>query len=266
MPVSSRRSSASGSTRDRRAATGAGDDVHYLGRIYQILRDELERLGRLDWLTEDFSALCEPGLYENPDEAAWRRIRAARRLRPGQLSVLKALAAWRESEAKQRDIPRNWLLKDDCLIAICQQRPTDPDALATIRGIGESTLKRHGRRILDLVAKASRDNPPPVDEDPQPQRERLTARQEALVDSLMAIVQLRAAENALNPQVVASRKELARLVLGETDGALLRGWRRTLIGKELTAFLAGQRALHVEDGTLRNGPDIVPGEADHESP
>ena len=233
----------------------AGDDVHYLGRIYRILRDELERLGRLDWLADDFAALCEPDLYENPDEEAWRRIRAARRLRPEQLTILKALAAWREGEAKRRDIPRNWLLKDDCLIDICQQKPADLEALASIRGIGEATLKRHGRHLLELVDRATKDARGRDDADSRPPpRERLTTRQEALVDTLMAIVQLRAAENALNPQVVTGRKELSRLVRGETDGELMRGWRRALVGEELAAFLDGRRALRVEHGDLRTAP------------
>ncbi len=243
----------------------AGDDVHYLGRIYRTLHHKLERLGRLDWLAEDFAALSEPALYESPDEEAWRRIRAARRLRPKQLAILKTLAAWREGEAKRRDIPRNWLLKDDCLIDICQQRPTDLKALASIRGIGEATLKRHGRHLLELVDQAAHD-PGLVDAAARPSRERLSARQEALVDTLMAIVQLRAAENALNPQVVASRKELSRLVLGETGSELMRGWKRALVGEELAAFLDGRRALRVEHGDLRTGPGEGPAEAKLESP
>ena len=83
----------------------AADDVRYLGQIYQQQRQELEQRQRLDWLTEDFTALCDPARYRVDVDQAWQRIKGQQRLRGVQLAVLRTLAAWREQRASSLDRP-----------------------------------------------------------------------------------------------------------------------------------------------------------------
>jgi ribonuclease D len=79
----------------------------------------------------------------------------------------------------------------------------------------------------------------------------LTASQDAIVDTLMALVRLSAAENDLNPAVLANRKQLEQLALGNQDSPLLKGWRKSLVGDRLSAMLAGEVTLRVTDGKLQ---------------
>jgi ribonuclease D len=55
--------------------------------------------------------------------------------KPRELAVLQALAAWREFEARERDVPRQRVLKDDALYEIAQQGPRDAEALSRLRTI-----------------------------------------------------------------------------------------------------------------------------------
>jgi ribonuclease D len=229
----------------------AADDVIYLARLYPELLGRLEEKGRLAWLAEDFEALADAGRYASPPELAWQRVKGAERYKGAQLSVLQALAAWRESTAQARNLPRGWLLKDDAMLDIARHQPNSLEALGRIRGLQERFIKSHGTTLLDLIEAARQRKPEP---DTRPQRpDRLSPAEEAVADLLMSVVRLRGMEHSLHPSVLASRKDLARLIQGYAGAPLLQGWRRALIGAELRAILNGERVLSVNQGMVRIG-------------
>ncbi|MFN2339126.1 MAG: ribonuclease D [Gammaproteobacteria bacterium] len=227
----------------------AADDVIYLARLYPVLLERLGKQGRLAWLAEDFEALADAGRYASPPELAWQRVKGAERYKGAQLSVLQALAAWRETTAQGRDLPRGWLLKDDAMLDIARHQPKNLDALGRIRGMQERFVKSHGTALLDLIESARQRKPEPDTRTQRP--ERLSAAEEAVADLLMAVVRLRGMEHSLHPSVLASRKDLARLIQGDEGAPLLQGWRRALIGAELRAILNGGRVLSVDQGMVR---------------
>lgn len=227
----------------------AADDVRFLARLYPKIRDDLAARGRLDWLQEDFAELADPEQFRPDSAEAWRRIKAADRLRDRQLAALQALAAWREEQARKVDKPRNWILRDDVLLSLAQQQPRDRQSLAHIRGLHERQAQRFGAEIIALLAKARDQAPPqrPGGARPIP----LEPAEDALVDTLMAALRLLAAEHGVNPSVLGTRKDLERLLRGEGDSPLLHGWRGDLAGRALLEILQGRRALVVEGGRLR---------------
>jgi ribonuclease D len=67
---------------------------------------------------------------------------------------------------------------------------------------------------------------------------------------LTAIVRIRAEENSLNPIILASRKELEKLLYDDPECQLLSGWRYSMAGRELQGLLLGEYALTLQDGTV----------------
>ncbi len=226
----------------------AADDVRYLRRIYPVMRERLLQLDRLAWLNDEFDALTEVGVYQPDPNEAWLRAKGVDRLKGKSLSAAQALARWREETAQREDRPRNWLLRDDVLINLALMRPRDPGAIARVRGLSERFIDRHGARLLQVIADAAKHEPAAVDK--RHAAKRLSPQQEALVDVMYALVRLQGDKHSLNPSVLASRKELERLVGGDNDVSLLQGWRRELIGNEIEALIAGKLALLVEHGKL----------------
>ncbi|MDO9371164.1 MAG: ribonuclease D [Gammaproteobacteria bacterium] len=227
----------------------AADDVRYLGKIYSDQYAELEQRGRLTWLDADFAELVDVTPYLNAPDEAWRRVRQANTLKGAQLAVLRALAAWREQRARASNRPRKWIISDDALLELARRMPGNADALAKIRGLEASTLKHHGVELSGIVqgAKSLAQGEWPLLESPH----RLTSAQEALADALMATVRLRGAQGAISTASLVTRKELERLVLGERDLPILHGWRGALVGQDLLALLQGERALRVQEGSLK---------------
>lgn len=219
------------------------DDVRYLGPIHERLRDELQAQGRTRWLDDDFAALSDPGLYRVEPEDAWRRVKGAGRLKGGQRAALKALAEWRERTAQEADRPRNWILKDEVLVDLARGRPRDEQALGRLRGLPENTRRRHGQALIDAIAAAGDGAATDEDDDRGP----LSGEEEDLLSLLQLVTRLRAREIGVSAQSLATRKELAALLRGESGHNLARGWRHEALGSLLDEVMAGR---HV----IRNGP------------
>ncbi len=226
----------------------AADDVRYLYPLYHTLVEELAKLGRSDWLADDFSELANQARYDKDDRLLWRRIRGANRLKPRQLAILRELAAWREQQARGRNKPRKWILADEVMLDIARHAPKDVARLARIRGLNESVVTRNGDKLLQLV-KAGQAIP--QEECPSmPKVKSPSTAQESQADLLIAVVRLVAAESSIAMASLANRKEVEALVMGEADSVLLQGWRGELLGKRLNAVLSGEQALHVHNGKV----------------
>jgi ribonuclease D len=226
----------------------AADDVVYLVDVYQQLLEKLNGLGRLDWLSGDFERLTSTDLYLNDPEKAWLKVKGGKRLKGTSLSVLQVFAAWREKTAQQKNIPKGWLMRDDVLIDLARLQPDSISSLGKIRGIGEGLVKRNGEYLLGLIEDAKKKQPEPLAD--REFRKRLSPSQDALLDVMMAVVRISAENNSLNPAVLATRKHLEKLLVGETDSALMQGWRKKLIGDQLQALLDGEIDLAVRNGEL----------------
>lgn len=219
----------------------AADDVIYLSKIYLLMGEQLKQLGRLEWLQDDFEELNDPQLYKLAPENAWYRIKGKNKLTGKQLSIVQTLSAWREQVAQAENRPRNWLMRDEMLIEFAKLQPETIEALNNVRGVHEKMVSRHGKVICQLITQAKQQAPKPLHDKDKPAKK--TPEQEVILDMLAAIVRLRAEQNRLNPSILASRDDLEALLLEPPTGALLQGWRRTMVGNELLSLLDGQIAL-----------------------
>jgi len=210
----------------------AADDVRYLEAVADRLLERLERLGRTAWALEDCAALADARLYAPDPEQAWRRVKRTRALAPPVRARLRALAAWRERRALERDLPRGWVLSDDALIELAQRPPADRSALRAMPPLAE--LEAAGAAALLEVLTA------PLEltaEDLAPPREAPSDAEKALIARLAATLEARAAELGVSPELLATRAELKALAAGERDLGALRGWRAAVIGEPLLAAL-----------------------------
>lgn len=224
----------------------AADDVRYLGQIYVSLRQQLIDEGRLEWLDNDFARLGDPQRYACDPAAAWKRIRAGKRLRGRPLAILKKLAAWREKTAYKKDIPRNWLLRDDLLCDLAKLAPTASADLKQLRGVSDKQRRLLENEVLPLIQAAAQ-QPASGDETAAARDLRPSPEQDAVIEALLAVVHIQALQNDMHPATLASRKDIERWVLDpQQNNELMNGWRREMIGKPLQAMLDGRLALRIE--------------------
>jgi len=227
----------------------AADDVIYLCKIYQMMLQKLAELGRIDWLERDFAELANPEIYQVRPEKAWLKIKGKNKLTGRQLSIVQALAEWRERTAQTEDRPKSWLLRDELLFDIAKLQPETAIELVNVRGINERVVNRYGAELCQLITAAKNRAPLPLNETGRPAKK--TQQQEAILDILTALVRIRAEENLLNPVILATRKDLEVLLFNDDDECpLLHGWRYEMAGRELVGLLKGELLLGIQADRL----------------
>lgn len=212
----------------------AADDVRWLLPLAERLQERLAARGRAEWLVEDCAALADPRLYRVDPAEAWQRFKGIESLRPVEQQRLRALARWREERAQRRNLPRAWVLADDAAREIARVAPRDLAALRSLGVMPDGAVAKLGPEILDTLAAAARGSLEGIeqrfDARPTPEEQALAKR---LGDRLRSV----AAEVEIAPEVLATQRDLRRLVRGDRDVPPLRGWRRAVIGEPLLALL-----------------------------
>lgn len=211
----------------------AADDVHYLRPVYETLFERLSARGRLAWVEEDCRRLTEPALYANDPDEAWRRLRGGADLPPTRQPVLAALAAWRERTAQARNLPRAWVLRDEVLFELARRLPESDQELVAIRGLEDGARRRFGGAVLECIASARHAEPTTL----WPRVAPLTSDQTALAKRLMARVREIAQTQVLAPAVLATRRDVEKLVRGAEPAQMFHGWRAELLVAPLTELL-----------------------------
>jgi ribonuclease D len=212
----------------------AEDDVRYLMPVYEALHERLAAAGRLAWVTDDCARLTEPALYANDPAEAWRRLRGAAELPAANQQILRALAAFREQTAQARNLPRAWVLRDEVLFELARHAPQTHAELVSIRGLEDGARQRWGDGLLASIQEGQQAEPVPLWERQLPP----TPEQNALGKRLMETVRNVAREHELAPGVLATRRDVEKLVRGADPASVLRGWRAELLGAKLGALLS----------------------------
>ena len=222
-------------------------DVTYLIDVYRHLRDQLERENRGHWLKEEMDVLTSRETYDPHPEDAWKRLKMRWR-KPQELAVVQHVAAWREREARERDVPRQRVIKDDAVYEIAQQQPRDQAALARLRMTPKGWERSAtAASLLDTVNAALAI---PREELPKPPKPSQSPEGSgAAAELLKVLLKLIAEKEGVAPKVLASGDDLDHIAAeGEkADVGALRGWRRAVFGEKALKLVHGELALKFEN-------------------
>jgi ATP-dependent DNA helicase RecQ len=161
---------------DNLSVFGIGRDLHE--KQWRAALRQLVAMGHLAPDSEAFGALkltnsargvlkgeTEVMLREEPPGSRIRSSRTNSRRRDlipavasagqiGNPSLLAALRAWRSDAARQRGVPAYVVLHDSTIDGIAASRPTTPEELRGIPGIGDKKLEHYGDELIALVRAA----------------------------------------------------------------------------------------------------------------
>ena len=225
----------------------AADDVRYLFAVADALLAKLDEMGRRSWAEDEITRRYGPDATIEPDpQRAYLKVARRGRLSGRQLASLRAVAAWREEEARTRDLPPGWVLKDPSVVEVARRSPQDAAALGRLRGLGNLSASA-SQRLLEALARAADAEPPAAARELPPG----LARRVAAASALGAVLVRARCDGAdIAPELVATRAELESFVEamanGQEEHALLSGWRRELVGAELRELVQGNVALALE--------------------
>jgi ribonuclease D len=219
-------------------------DGAYLLPTYDILKPRLAARGRESWLTEEMEQLSNPARFLPDPETVYQSF-VSHALNRRELAGLQAVAAWREREARRRDLPRNFVLHKRAMLNLIAAWPRNERALGKVPGLRPEDIRRDSREILALLREVDQlpsEKMPerlsrPLDLSPYSQQ----------VEGLRSAVAAWAEELGLPVELIANRKTLERLarriLLGKDPvlGQDFTGWRRRLLEDVLSEVNLGEK-------------------------
>ncbi|MGB0344587.1 MAG: ribonuclease D, partial [Coraliomargarita sp.] len=232
----------------------AEEDVRHSVDLMLEIMKQAEELGRSEWIREEMSLYDDPRLYEelNP-EAEMPRVRGSGALTKRQRDVLRALAAWRESAARKRNLPRSFILSDEAIVALTKKTPATAEAIHPVKGLSKNNLDRNRERIWKAIQRGidgdlpdlpngNHKGPPPDD------------GFESRVDLALACIKGTCLAASIDPPLVGNRAEITAFVLEAAepaggDSRLRQGWRAEFCGDRLQALLLGRGSVVIDSRT-----------------
>ncbi len=224
-------------------------DVTHLSRLFPRMLRKLIGTGRGVWLDAEMEKLADPANYAQDPGEAWKRIRAQSR-KADVLGRLKSLAAWRENEARHKNIPRGRIMRDETLADIAAHPPRTQADLAKVRGLSAAWKDNDiGKRMMEVIASAE-----PLPKSEMPDRNRRGAplgKEGALVaDLLKLLLKIRSREIDVAPRLLTRSDEMESLAAGIRDLPVLEGWRYDVFGKDALELVEGRVGFTVKQGRL----------------
>jgi ribonuclease D len=226
----------------------AVSDVTHLRDLYLNLSRDLEARGRIEWVREEMKVLTSPDTYRFEPEHAWERLKTRVR-KPKELAVLMEVAAWREHEAQQRNVPRGRVLKDDAIGDIAMQAPTSIERLGALRSLPRGFERsKWGEAIVAAVRRGLAHDHGTL---PRLERTRPAINGQATTELLKVLLRMTAEQHGVAAKVIATVDDLERIAADDdADVPALKGWRRDLFGEKALALKHSQLALVIERGRV----------------
>jgi ribonuclease D len=213
-----------------------------LRTVYERLKGKLANNERESWLGEEMAILQDPATYLPDPDTVWRRLKP-RSSNPRFLAVLRELTAWREREARTRDLPRQRVVRDEALLEIAAHAPVNLEELSQARGINRSIAEgAFGVAMLAAVARAKElsdsDCPHPLAKDDTPKS------LGPMVDLLKVLLKMKCDVHEVAQKLVASAPDIDAIAADDNaDVPAMHGWRYELFGEDAMKLKHGHLAL-----------------------
>ena len=229
----------------------AEGDVIHLWKIYLELKKKLEENKRESWLDQEINNLTKLDNYLFSPSTAWQRLKV-KKSNPRFLAILKEIAAWRETEAQQQNLPRNRIIRDESIIEIAHRTPHSIDQLLRIRGLDKAKiLDKYGEKLLKAIKFGSNI---PNDQLPTVQTKKQLPRDIGpATDLLKVLLKMRSEEHGIAQKLISTTQELEKIsAYGEkADVLALRGWRRHIFGEDALKLASGSLGITIEEKKLK---------------
>jgi len=236
---------------DKRQIDYAIADVTHLATVFPRMVEKLKKTGRGAWLDEEMERLADPSHFAFAPEDAWKRLKLPSR-NPAVLGRLRALAAWRETEARSKNLPRGRIVKDDTLTEIVLHPPKNQDDLGRIRGLSAGWRNNDiGARLISAL-QAAKPLEPDEMPDREPKRPGLTKDGVLVSDLLKLLLKIRSKEAGVAARLIARSDDLEALAAGVRKNLnILSGWRYEEFGKDALDLVEGRLGFAIENGKLK---------------
>ncbi|MGR4000790.1 MAG: ribonuclease D [Alphaproteobacteria bacterium] len=232
----------------------AESDVRPLCELYPQLSQKLSQLKRQNWIQDEMDTLCNPHNFCCDPKSAWQKL-SLRQYDHKYLAILIALAEWREQQAQNRDLPRQFVCCDETIQAIARAPNLSVGDVLKTR---TKNSRKPGEKDIEnmiQIAKNASSNKQPLPNIPKPKTKNRASPD--LLSLLKALLKARANHHKVAPRMIATSDELTTFALGKNT-RVLSGWRYDIFGQDALALRNGKLGIVWENGEMKAIPVTPP--------
>ena len=238
--------------------TYAASDVAYLAEMSNIIFNELEERGRMQWAIDACEELRTRPTGPNPPEDAWLRVKDVRTLKGRSRWVAQAIAEWRENRAMDLDLPPRHVLSDIAVLGIAQKAPRTADDMMQSRGVDHRHVNGpQGRALLEAVQLGIENSSQGELSFPSHDGDDLDKSMRPAATLVSAWVTELARQSNLDAGLLGTRKDINDLLGGAPGARMSEGWRADIVGRDIEDLVAGRKALTFTKENGGNGLRLV---------
>lgn len=197
----------------------AAEDVRVLLPIHRVLSERLRALGREHWLAEDCARLVDKARADLSDPQPHLRNRSTVNMDVEAQKRLWRLLCWRQIRARERNLPKNWVLEVPAAFELSVRAFVDEARFQKHVDSVAPKVARRGAELWQVIHDTSAD----AGFLPAPQV--LTGAQNSRLKELKAEVDRIAVGLSIAPELLANRRILESLVGAGPLATELNGWR-----------------------------------------
>ena len=220
-------------------------DVTHLIKIFPSVNKLILDAGRQEWVSKEIEQLYKKDLYNVNPEEAWKRIKI-KYSKSETLNILKILAKWRENKCKERNIPRNRLIRDETLVNISLFKPNKIDLFNKIRGMPKNVSVNDLNEIVKIIKDAEK-----IDPNTWPKVTKFNKKSnvnKCSLDFLKLLLVYCSEESGLAEKLIADTDDLKSILDGKREGLkVFEGWRYDVFGKVVDLLLEGKLGFTIEN-------------------
>ena len=224
-------------------------DVTHLIKIYPLINNLIAQHNRTEWVEKEMSSLVNSNLYQVNPMDMWKKIKI-KNAKPHTLNSLKYLAAWRENECKEANIPRNRLIRDEALINIAYSFPKTVEDLKRTRIFPKNMSEKRCNSIIRTMLKADK-----VDKLKWPlivKNYNKSNTPKSNIELVKLLLKVCSEESGLAEKIIADIDDIRSIF--EHDGfelKLFHDWRNDIFGKKVKLLLEGKIAFTIDKGKIK---------------
>ena len=202
------------------------DDVRHLLPLYKHLNQLLDSRGCQEWLREDCERLRSKFITSLNEDAVWKRFSRAGTLQLADQYRVRELLLWRERRARSIDKPRQWIIKDDAIVRIVENKPQCQRSLAGQIGLRYDGPRSWLNELLAIIhCKRNLSSKTPL----WHEAKRLSSQEKRLFQKIKQQVNSVAIAADIPPELLFTSQDCKAMAKGYANNQKLSGWRGQLL-------------------------------------
>lgn len=220
-------------------------DVATLVALHDLLKERLEKIGRLAWAQEEFDLQARVKYESNHIRPLFRRFKGAGKLDNRSLALLEHLLEVRLSQAEKKDLPPFKIMSNQSIMTMVQRRPASIDAVLKHRALSRKQAGMYGQLCVTAIETALALPHRELPSYPKTRMPRKSSRVLGRIDALKKMREAASRSLGMEPGFLINNNMIAAVAAGKptTPDDLLqipgmRHWQVEALGEQIIKTLS----------------------------